>query len=360
MNSRERFIATYSFRKVDRFHRRDCGYWPSTLKRWLQEGLPENWREINFFGYDKEVVDSTSLGYCDSPFSPPFEEVILKEDSTTRVKRDRNGIILMELKDDPDMSMPTWIEHPVKNREDWEGIKWRLRPESKERLAKFKETAGDIGQKGHRDFPLIVGTAGGFMHMRNLLGLKGLCVVMFKDADLIHEMMGNWLNVNRAVLGGMLKLVDIDAIEIAEDICYKNGLLISTKSYREFLTPYYKELSDCLRHHDVKIVYDSDGNVKQLIPLLIEWGCNGLEPFEVQAGNSICEIRRRYGDKLVIGGGIDKRLLSEDNEVMEREVGRVLSSFPDKIGYMPAIDHTIPPNITLRNYLRFIQMLRKY
>ena len=61
----------------------------------------------------------------------------------------------------------------------------------------------------------------------------------------------------------MLELVDLDAVWIAEDICYKKGLLISPKSYKEFLSPYYKELAKLLKSHDVKIVYDSDGNLKQ-------------------------------------------------------------------------------------------------
>lgn len=322
--------------------------------------MPSNWREVNFFGFDKEVSDSTTLGYCDSPFSPPFEEVILKEDSTTRVRRDRNGIIGKEFKDNPDMSMPLWLEHPVKDHDGLEKIMWRLQPESKERLANLKETVQKIGGKNYRDFPVILGTAGGFMHVRNLLGLKGLCTTIFKDPDLIHEIMENWLNINRAILDRMLNLVDIDVVEIAEDICYKNGLLISTKSYRELFSPYYKELSDYLRSHDVKTIYDSDGDVKQLIPLLIEWGCNGLEPFEVQAGNDVGEIRKQYGENLVISGGIDKRLLSGDYEAMEREVGRVISSFKDKVGYIPMIDHTIPPNVPLRNYIRFIEALRKY
>jgi uroporphyrinogen decarboxylase len=358
MNDRERFAATFSFKEVDRFYRRDCGYWPSTLKRWLQEGLPSNWREVNFFGFDKEAFDTTVLGYCDSPFDPPFEEVILREDSTTRVRRDKNGITVRELRQDPDMSMPLWLEHPVEDREGWERIMWRLEPESKGRLAKLKDAAEKVGGKGYREYPAILGIAGGFMHMRNMIGVKGLCTTIYKDPDLIHEMMDNWLKLNTAVLDRALDLVDFDVIEIAEDICYKKGLLISTKNYNEFLAPYYKELSDFLRIHDVKMMYDSDGNVKQLVPLLIEWGCDGLEPFEVQAGNDVGEIRGQYGKKLVISGGIDKRLLSEDCAGMGGEVRRILSCFSDKEGYIPMIDHTIPPNVPLRNYLHFTALLR--
>jgi uroporphyrinogen decarboxylase len=210
-----------------------------------------------------------------------------------------------------------------------------------------------------RDYPVIQGVAGGFLHMRNLFGLKGLFATMCKDPDLVHEIMENWLNINKFVLERELELVDLDAVWIAEDICYKNGLFISPKSYREFLSPYYKELTVFLKSYNVKVVYDSDGNLKQLIPLLIEWGCDGIEPFEVQAGNDIGEVRKQYGESLVIIGGIDKRVLAQDFNAIDREVKRVLSFFTDKHGYIPMIDHTIPPNVPLKNYMYYLEVLRK-
>lgn len=353
-------MATFSFNKVDRFYRKDFGAWPSTLKRWSQEGLPGNWKETNFFHYDKEVFNVADLGWCDSPFSPPFEELILREDSGTRMKRDKNGIVFMERKGDPDTSMPLWLEHPVRNREDWKRIKWRLQPDSKERLANLEKVAGEIGVKGDQDFPVIQGTAGGFLHMRNLFGLKGSCIAMYRDQDLVHEVMENWLSINKFVVANILDLIDLDAVWIAEDICYRHGLLISPKAYREFLSPYYEELADFLRSFGVKVVYDSDGNIKQLIPLLIEWGCDGLEPFEVQADNDVREVRKKYGEELIIAGGIDKRPLAGSFQDIEREVERVLPFFSDKRGYIPMVDHTIPPNVPLKNYLHFLKVLREY
>jgi len=41
------------------------------------------------------------------------------------------------------------------------------------------------GEEG-RDYPVIQGVVGGFLHMRNLFGLKGLFATMCKDPDLVH------------------------------------------------------------------------------------------------------------------------------------------------------------------------------
>jgi len=60
----------------------------------------------------------------------------------------------MEFKNNPDSSMPLWIEHPVKNRRDWEKIRWRLQPDSKSRLVKVRKFAEKV-EKGRNVITLL-------------------------------------------------------------------------------------------------------------------------------------------------------------------------------------------------------------
>jgi len=375
VNSRERFIAALSREKVDRFFRREMGFWPSTIKRWKQEGLADNWHSANFFGFDKEVnlaffeLDSNmttvnlgiDLGWVDSPFYPPFEEIVLKEDATTRTIQDRNGGTRLEFKNDPDKSMPLWTKRPIGNREDWETLKSRLQPDSEGRLRNLNKIAKKINEDKLRDYPLEQGIIGIFMHLRNLFGLEKLCIAMFNDPDLIDDIIENWLDLNKYVLGSVLEVIDLDVVFIAEDISYKKGLLISQKMYRRFLLPYYRELVRFLKSFgDIKTVYDSDGKVDQLIPLLVEWGCDALLPLEVQAGNDAISIWESYGEEIALLGGIDKRPLAEDFETIDKEVARVVPFFLRRYGYVPMIDHTVPPNVSLKNFIHYLEVLREY
>jgi uroporphyrinogen decarboxylase len=349
--------------KVGRFFRRRWVGWSSTTKRWLKEGLPANWDQLNFFNRDKEATTGINLGWVDTPFDPPFEEKTLEEDNTTRLVQDASGGIRREVTTRRvQYSMPQWVRRPLERREDWKKIKRRLQPDSKRRLANLRLCVNFWASAGRqRDYPLHQHIIGAFMHMRNLFGVQKLSITMYKDPDLIHEIMQNWLDLNKHILGEVLDTIDLDTVAFGEDICYKHGCMISPKTYRRFLTPYYKELIDFAKsHRDVKIMYDTDGNLDQVIPLIMEWGCDALQPIEIAAGNDPIAIRKQYGNTLALFGGIDKRALAADFETIEKEVERTVPFFLEKGSYIPHIDHGVPHNLPLENYMHYLKMLRNY
>jgi uroporphyrinogen decarboxylase len=71
----------------------------------------------------------------------------------------------------------------------------------------------------------------------------------------------------------------------------------------------------------------------------------------------VVEVRREYGTQLGIVGGLDKRVLVQGGERMRREVDRVLPLL-DQGGYIPEIDHSVPPNVSLGNFCEYIDYLK--
>ena len=51
-----------------------------------------------------------------------------------------------------------------------------------------------------------------------------------------------------------MKDVDVDAVFIWEDMCYKNGPLISPDTFRKFMLPGYKKLTSFLKDSGVNII----------------------------------------------------------------------------------------------------------
>ena len=78
--------------------------------------------------------------------------------------------------------------------------------------------------------------------------------------------------------------------------------MLSYDLFREFISPYYRQVIPHIKKHRVKVLVDSDGDVTEMIPWLIEAGIDGLNPIETVAGMSLREIREKYGNKLFLAG----------------------------------------------------------
>ena len=145
-----------------------------------------------------------------------------------------------------------------------------------------------------------------------------------------------------------------------EDMCYKNGPMISPRAFEEFMSPYYAELVGFLRDElGIPVInVDTDGDCTLLTGKFVDAGVNMLLPWEVQAGMDVLEVRGEWPREFVICGGIDKRALYTDRGAIEAEVMRVVPPMLEKGGYIPAIDHLVPPEVSLDNWNYFLELVR--
>ena len=73
------------------------------------------------------------------------------------------------------------------------------------------------------------------------------------------------------------------------------------------------------RRRNLLVIYHTDGDIRMLIPDLIESGVTALQPLETKAGMDIRELKEKYGDDLAFIGNIDVRKLSGTLKDVEEE-----------------------------------------
>ena len=73
---------------------------------------------------------------------------------------------------------------------------------------------------------------------------------------------------------------------------------------------------------------------------------------EVAAGMDVVQLRKSF-PKLQIVGGIDKRVLSKDKKVIDEELVAKIPFMVKKGGYIPTVDHLVPPDVPLRNFIYY-------
>lgn len=111
-------------------------------------------------------------------------------------------------------------------------------------------------------------------------------------------------------LAAALKLTEmgVDMIWIGDDVGTQRGMLISPRVWRRFMKPRMAHFIASLKaiNPAIKVAYHSDGDVRLIIPDLIEIGLDVLNPIQ-PACMDPAELKRRYGRNLCFWGTIDEQ-----------------------------------------------------
>jgi uroporphyrinogen-III decarboxylase len=357
LTSRERFLETCRFAKGIAPPRWDTfGFWEQTVRRWHREGLPDGVRPEELFGMDtRPMVPNAS--HWHAAIKPAFEKEIIEEDETTVIYRNEYGAVVREFKQDSEQSMPEFLEFPVKNQADFEALRPRLDPLSSGRYPDW-DKAAEMCNAPQEAVALMISGCFGFQ--RDLMGYEDLALTYYDDPALIHDISRQWAELEKGVCENVTGRLSVDYVYMWEDMAFKNGPLIGPDLFREFILPYYREVTDVISAAGVPaIIVDSDGDNGLLMPLFLEGGVNGFLPIEVAAGMDPVALRRRFGDRLLLCGGIDKRVLLRDRSAIEEEVRRKVPPLLEAGGYIPAIDHSVPPDVPFANYAYYVELLRE-
>jgi hypothetical protein len=130
-----------------------------------------------------------------------------------------------------------------------------------------------------------------------------------------------------------------------EDICYKNGPLVSPAVFREYVGPHYRRITGLVKSKGIDIIsLDCDGWIDALIPIWVDNGVNTMFPIEVGTWHaSILPWRKQYGKDLRGVGGMNKTVFAYDRAAVDAEVER-LKPLVALGGYLPCPDHRIAPD----------------
>jgi uroporphyrinogen decarboxylase len=120
LTHRERLLRVFEFKSVDRVPNYEFGYWRETIDRWHREGLPievETDAEVEqYLGLEGlESIDRVPVVVGLWPRPP--EVVLRREDDKEYVADGLGGIYIRKKYTS---TIPNYIKHPIKSREDWE------------------------------------------------------------------------------------------------------------------------------------------------------------------------------------------------------------------------------------------------
>jgi uroporphyrinogen decarboxylase len=345
------------FEPVDHVPDEEFGYWENTLALWHEQGLPQEIDSLPkadvYFGFAprRHIPVHQSL-------LPGFERQVIDDSGEHVVIRDEHGATC-EIHSSGQDSIPHFIDFLLKGREEWERKYLpRLDPKDPLRIPDEQTWARLKQEYATRDYPLGISIGSLYGWMRDWMGFERAAMMVHDDPQLVEEIMERITQLVLRTIEWATPQVEIDFGAGWEDMAFNAGPMISPAAFEELMVPRYKRITDVLKQHGCDIIYtDCDGNINRLVPLWLEAGINCTFPVEVAAGTDPLPLRDTYGKQVLLLGGVNKRALAQGKESIRAELKRI-EPYVKEGGWIPHVDHRVPPDVTLEDYGYYLAMKR--
>ena len=352
MTSKERMARILKRQPVDRI---GCfeSFWGDALRKWRAEGhLGKEESPHDHFG-----LDMRHAGWFNLAADLDYKEEIVEETDEHKLVRNANGALLRWWKDKA--GTPEHVDFLVKNRAGWEEhIRPRLTDEADYRRRIDFEGYRDARAKCEREELFFTwGGVNVFECIHPVCGHEYMLMGMALDPDWVRDM----CNVYADLTVHLFEILfaeegQPDGVYFFEDMGFKQKPFMSPVMYREIVQPAHTKTFGYVHSRGMPVLVHSCGYVEPLVPGLIEAGMDCLQAMEVKAGMDLVDLKKKYGDRITLFGGLDVRtMVANDRDAIEAELQKKLPIAMEGGGYILHSDHSIPDQVEYETYRFFLE-----
>jgi uroporphyrinogen decarboxylase len=150
----------------------------------------------------------------------------------------------------------------------------------------------------------------------------------------------------------------IDTTQVTDDFAWQGGLMISPRVFDTFYRKPMQSAIDLTHSHNIAVFHHDDGDMRALLPRLVDMGIQVLNP-----DWDLADMKADYGDRLCFHGGVDNQQTlcfgtPDDVRAEVRMLIEMLAS--DRTGLIIASCHALQPITPLENILAMYETAREY
>lgn len=210
----------------------------------------------------------------------------------------------------------------------------------------------------------VIGS-GGFAHFAEyvtwLMGYETLCYALYDQRALVQAIADRLLDLYTVVLERILEFKRVEIVWGSDDMGFKTGTLISPKDLRAFVLPGHKKMAAMAHAAGKPYLLHSCGNLETIMEDLIEdVKIDAKHSFE-DTIEDVRDVKRRYGHRIALLGGIDLDFLCRADEAAVRaRVRDTLDVCQPGGGYCLGTGNSVANYIPIDNYLAMLDEGRNY
>lgn len=255
-----------------------------------------------------------------------------------------------------DEDFPQSVDFPIKNPEDIETY-IPPDPEAAHRLDSLKEAVDRF--KGRKAILFRLRDAGSIP--RYLRGMENLMMDYMLNKELVNRLIDISIEYYTRLAYLAMEL-GADIFWSSDDYCDNRGPIMGPDIFREFILPRLRELVKSVRGEGYHFIKHNDGNINSILPDLVDTGISCIDPIDRSAGMDLAEVKKKYGKRIAIKGGVDlDHALSRGTvEDAIRATRECIREGGEGGGYILSSSSEITASVIPENYMAMLKTLREF
>lgn len=335
--SHDRVLAAIRFEKPDCVPIWTPGFDPGFVRRWQKwKGAGDEVHPLTHYRNDTRILIGDERFF-------PSRAGLLRREGGYEISNNGWGCVV---RSKPGGYFSEEIERVLNEPGDLDRIEFE--PASLPgRYLGLSEQAGRARRKGVCAFTKIGGL---YIRSHFLRGEDRLLMDMAADESFCHALFDKVAaHFEQMALETLKRTQTYDTgLFVYDDIAGLKGPMFSPRMFERYFLPRYQRIiAGCRAAGCRHFFFHSDGNVTPLLDPLIEAGFEGVNPIEPRCNPGLIELREKYGERLILIGGVcNTRILPRNDRKEIQEHLRPLIELAREGGVilgMASVPEEMPP-----------------
>jgi uroporphyrinogen decarboxylase len=347
MTGKERVTAALEFREADRVPRIWDAFWPEFVTQWDQRfpGVDPS----NYFGNDVLVIVADETPW-------PSRAGVISTNGDEQIVRNGWGQ-LQRLRGDAHFSET--IELAIPERVDPDTLVFDDPLDD----GRYLPCEAHIAEQRAAGRFLFCKTGGPYLRSTFLRGEEQLWYDIMDDPGWVRAFVDRVTDHLIAVGVESIRRWGMQdtGIEINDDVASNAGPFVGAETYERIFLPALQRMIKAYKQAEARFVLQhSDGNVMPLLDMWVDAGVDVINPVEYRAGMDAPAIRRKYGDKLALIGGLDNTVILPrgDRGEIREHIFHLLEA--GRGGGYAIGPHSIGPDVSVDTMLYVHELLEEH
>jgi len=249
----------------------------------------------------------------------------------------------------------SWTEEGtgmVSNWEEFEQYPW---PEVKdENLWSYEFVSKNLPE----GMGMFACPTSGFLEvpLNRIFGYTNLAYLLHDDPALVETVFNKVGETIYRVYGRLIELPNLVGFFQGDDMGFKTSTLVSPDDLRKYVLPWHKKLAKLAHDHGLIYILHACGNLESIMEDLIEEvKIDAKHSFEDEI-MPVTEVKRKYGKRIGILGGVDvDKLCRLPEEELRTYIRNILKECMEGGRYALGSGNSIADYVPVRNYLIMLE-----